>query len=148
MFGLVLTSCSSESSGTATDLGSQELTADDVVETYIAALKPLRTVGDTDGNPETEFRQVSAELTPLVAPLTDGIEGIPEEVTSDLAVAAGSMSIAIDLAADCLSAGETSAGCQALIDNSVTQAEGLGQALAALLPYSSWTLEEVLGELS
>lgn len=125
-----------------------ELSADQVLETFVDALTPLQSVGDSDGDPATEFREVSDTLTPLVAPLTEGIDGVPEEVTTDAAVAAGALAVSIDLVVECLSTEVVSDDCDPLISNSVTQAQSLGQAMAQLVPYSSWTLDELIAEIS
>lgn len=134
--------------GESSSATSTELTADEVLETFVEGLRPLQSVGETDGDPATEFRQVTEILTPLVAPLTEGIEGVPEDVTTDAAVATGSLTVSIDLVTECLSTESLADECDPLISNSVTQAQSLGQAMAEIVPYSTWTIDELIQAIS
>jgi len=125
----------------------ETLSADDVLQIYVDGLEPLQTLGETDGNPATEFREVTDTLNPLVAPLTEGIDGVPSDVTTDAAVATGALTVSMDLVVDCLSDSAFGDECDPLVANAVTQAQSLGQAMSELVPYSSWTVEELLSEL-
>jgi len=125
----------------------ETLTADEVLQIYVDGLQPLQTVGETDGNPATEFREVVDTLTPLVAPLTEGIDGVPSDVTNDAAVATGALTVSMDLVVDCLSDSTFGDECDPLVANAVTLAQSLGEAMSELVPYSSWTVEELLSEL-
>lgn len=121
------------------------LTPDEVLEEFVTAVKPLNSVGETDGDPATEFRQVSDTLGPLAGSLTEGIEGVPEDVSYEAAVAAGSLAVSIDLVVECLSTSPTE--CESFVSNSVTLAQEAGQAISEIVPYSNWTVEELIARL-
>ena len=143
---LVLAGCSgSDSNGTSSSQSQDatSLSADTVLDRYVAAMQPLRTVGSTNGDPETEFRQVGTSLAALVAPLTEGIDGVPDDVAQEAAVATGALAVGIDLLADCLSTEVLIDDCEPLVDNVTTQARTLGSVMADLVPYSNWTAEEL-----
>lgn len=134
--------------GSETSSPTEEtLSADEALQTFVDGLQPLQSLGETDGNPATEFRKVTDTLNPLVAPLTEGIDGVPSDITTEAAVATGAMTVSMDLVVDCLSDSAFGDECDPLVANAVTQAQSLGEAMSELVPYSSWTIEELLSEM-
>lgn len=123
------------------------LSADEALQTFVDGLQPLQSLGEEDGNPATEFREVTDTLNPLVAPLTEGIDGVPSDITTEAAVATGAMTVSMDLVVDCLSDSAFGDECDPLVANAVTQSQSLGEAMSELVPYSSWTIEELLSEM-
>ena len=95
--------------------------------------------------PATEFRAVSAALAPLGGSLSGGIEGVPEEVSFEAAVATGSLAVSIDMVVECLST--TPTACDSFINNTVGLAQDVGKAMAKIVPYSSWTVADLASRL-
>lgn len=98
MTGAVLTSvlvfagCSGADSSETTVRPSEHapsLSADIVLDRYVANVRPLQTVGSSDEDPETEFRQLEPLLVAPFASLTEGIDGCPHDIAPDTAVATG-----------------------------------------------------------
>jgi len=146
---LVASGCSSSESSTNvsgnSDSTVSSATPDEVLQNYVNALAPFKTLGDTDGNPATEFQQVSAALGPLAGSLTDGIIGVPEDISNDAAVTTGSLAVSIDIVVECLSTSPTN--CEPFVNNTVDLAQDMGRALARIVPYSSWALDELSSRL-
>lgn len=124
------------------------LDANGVLDRFVAALRPLAQLGSSNADPEETFREMSRELTPLIEPLTNGIDGIPSDVTTEVAVATGTFVVGVDLVTECLSAGDTSESCAVFESNALSQSGALGSAMAKLVPYSDWTLDELVAAIN
>jgi hypothetical protein len=147
--GLVASGCGGSTpkgADNAADASTTSLvTPDETLQNYVNALAPFKSLGDADGNPATEFREVSSALGPLAGSLTEGIEGVPDGISFEAAVATGSLAVSIDMVVECLST--TPAACDSAINNTVRLAEDVGKAMAEIVPYSSWTVAELASRL-
>ena len=137
----------SDSQRNVQELNTSSITADLVLDRYVAAIQPLRTVGSTNGALETEFREARGSLASLVGNLTEGIEGVPDDVAQETAFATGALAVGIDLDADCLATEILIDDYRPFLGSVTTQARTLGSVMADLVPCSNWAPEELADAL-
>ena len=136
---LLATGCSSSSevSDSGSDSAEGTFTADQVLDGYLSAYESLQSVTDSKESLLSGLNGFIDGLNPLVAPLTDGIAGVPEQVTFDLAVALGATTVTMGLVVDCMEDAASPSECSSLLDSGVTQSGNFGETITELVPFSS-----------
>ncbi len=120
------------------------LTPDDALNDLIAALSFLGSTNDSKESVIISFNGMINGLYPVAASLSEGIVGVPADVTFEVAVAVGAFATTSQLVVDCLEDASVTSDCDSFIRSATSQSQELGAAIVELVPYSNMTAEEFI----